>query len=175
MSTRINKIRILLIAAILAALSHTVSAQQTSGDVAAGFGIAYGFNIATDGELGLDLNAYYAITDGLRLGVDFIYYMLNDPQFQDPRFFEVNVNTSYHFFNREVLRMYVLLGMHYASFRYDRPVISPDSEESDSEYGLNIGAGIEFDYETIIIFIEPKLTIDGFDQPSITVGGRLPF
>jgi hypothetical protein len=175
MSTRLYKIRISLLTAFLLALSLTANAQQTSGDVAIGFGVAYGFDIVTDGELGVDLNAYYSITDGIRLGVDFIYYLLNDPQFQEPRFFEVNVNSSYHFVNREVLRMYVLLGMHYASFRYDRPVISPDSEESDSEIGFNMGWGIEFDYKTIILFIEPKLTIGGFDQPSITVGGRLPF
>ncbi len=175
MNITTNKVRILLIMGVVLGLTLTANAQKKSGDAAIGLGMAYGFDIATDGELGFNANAYYSLTDGIRVGADFIYYLLNDPQFQSPRFFEVNINSSYHFVNMEVLRIYVLVGMHYASFRYDRPVIASDSEESHNEFGLNIGGGVELDYETIILFLEPKLTIDGFDQFSITVGGRIPF
>ncbi|GEM_PF-1977611 len=164
---------LLLLLPLLLPLS--IQAQKNAGDTEVGLGVAYGFDIATDGELGINGSVYYSVTDRIRLGADAIYYLLNDPQFQKPSFFELNLNTGYHVVNQEVFRAYLLLGMHYASFRYERPVRAADSEESDNEIGLNIGGGIEFDHESIILFLEPKRSIGGFDQYSITVGGRIVF
>lgn len=168
--------RFLPILAAIMLLPLTVHAQKIAGDFEIGLGVAYGFDIAADGEMGMNANLYYSVTDEIRLGVDFIYYLLNDPQFQDPRFYELNLNANYHFVNQEVLRMYLLLGLHYASFSYETPVITAEASTiSDSEIGLNAGGGIELNFDSIILFAEPKLTVNGFDQLSVTVGGRFFF
>jgi hypothetical protein len=166
---------LILLGSLLLLLPLSGHAQKKTGEVEVGLGVAYGFEIATDGELGINGSVYYSVTDRIRLGADAIYYLLNDPQFQKPLFFELNLNTGYHIVNQEVFRVYLLLGMHYASFRYDRPVRAADSEESGNDIGLNIGGGIELDYESIILFLEPKRSVEGFDQFSITVGGRIVF
>jgi len=163
------------ILAVILMLPLNVSAQKVAGDSEIGFGLAYGFDIGADGEMGMNFNIYHSLTDGIQIGADFIYYLLNDPQFQDPRFMELNGNVKYHLVNQEVLRMYVLGGLHYASYRYNRPVTGVDSEESKNEFGLNTGGGVEFDLEGIILFAEPRLTLGGFDQYSITIGGRFIF
>lgn len=167
-------ILVVMISVILA-LPLAVDAQKRAGDSEIGLGLAYGFDVGADGEVGMNFNIYHSLTDGIQIGVDFIYYLLNDPQFQNPRFMEFNGNVKYHLVNQEMFRMYVLAGLHYASYRYNRPVTGPDSEESDYEFGLNTGGGLEFDLEGIILFVEPRLTVGGFDQYSITIGGRFIF
>lgn len=175
LSARIRPAAIMLLAVfVLVGLAQTSHAQKASGDAAFGIGMAYGFDIAESGQLGLNLNAHYALTGGLGLGLDFIYYLLNDPQYQSPRFFEVNINSTFYFVNGDLLRMYALAGVHYSSFRYDRPVTGQDTELSEDDFGFNIGAGIELDYDSVILYAEPKLSIGGFDQPSISIGGRFP-
>ncbi len=156
-------------------LPLSVNAQNMAGDSHIGLGLAYGFDVGADGEMGMNVNLYRSLTDNIRFGADFIYYLLNDPRFQNPRFIELNGNINYHLVNQEVFRIYLLAGVHFAGFRYDRPVTGPDSEESDYEFGLNTGGGLEFDLEGIILFAEPRLTIGGFDQYSITIGGRFIF
>ncbi len=165
---------LVMILSVILVLPLTVTAQKMAGDSEIGLGVAYGFDVGADGEMGMNVNLYRSLTDGIRIGADFIYYLLNDPQFQNPRFIELNGNANYHLVNQEMFRMYVLVGVHFASFRYNRPV-TVDSEESKNEFGLNAGGGIEFDLEGIILFAEPKLTVGGFDQYSITIGGRFIF
>ena len=150
----------------------TGQAQKLAGDFEIGLGVAYGFDIADDGELGMNINAYYSLTDEIRLGVDFTYYLVNDALFQDPRFYEFNFNANYHFVNQEVFRMYVLLGLHYFSESYETPA---QISMEDSGIGLNAGGGIELNFDSIILFAEPRITVNGFDQPSFTVGGRFFF
>ncbi len=167
--------RHLLILGVILVLPLSGHAQKKAGDSEIGLGVAYGFDVGADGEMGMNFNIYRSLTDGIRVGADLIYYLLNDPQFQNPTFFELNINANYHLVNQEMFRMYVLLGVHLASFRYNRPVTGADSEESINEFGLNAGGGVEFDLEGIILFAEPKLTVGGFDQYSITIGGRFIF
>lgn len=156
----------------LSLLPSISNGQKLAGDYEIGLGVAYGFDIAADGELGMNANVYYSVTDAIRLGVDFTYYLVNEPQFQDPRIYELNLNANYHLVNQEVLRLYALIGLHYASWQYSSPA---QEVESDSEIGLNAGGGLELNFDSIILFVEPRLTVNGFDQASITAGGRFFF
>ncbi len=173
MKTR--QIRRFLILGVILMLPLSGNAQKKAGDSEIGLGVAYGFDVGADGEMGMNVNLYRSLTDGIRIGADFIYYLLNDPQFQNPRFIELNGNANYHLVNQEMFRMYVLVGVHFAGYRYNRPVTGPDSEESKNEFGLNAGGGTEFDLEGIILFVESKRSFGGFDQYSITFGGRFIF
>ena len=156
-------------------LPPAVNAQKHAGDFEIGLGVAYGFETAEDGALGMNFNVYYSVIDEIRLGADFTYYLVNDVRFQDPRFYELNLNSNYHLINQEVFRLYVLLGLHYMSRSYLRPVTGSDAARSENEIGLNAGGGLELDYDSIILFAEPRITVNGYDQPSITLGGRFFF
>ena len=157
---------------LLFVIPPAASGQKLAGDYEIGLGVAYGFDISDDGELGMNANMYYSVTDEIRLGVDFTYYLVNDALFQDPRIYEFNLNANYHLINQEVFRMYALIGLHYASWNYKTPV---QITFSDSEIGLNAGGGLELNFDSIILFVEPRVTVNGFDQLSVTAGGRFFF
>lgn len=151
-------------------LPLTSSAQKLAGDYEIGLGVAYGFGLSEDGELGLNVNGYYSVTDEIRLGLDLTWY-LTDDDFDDP-FYELNLNSNYHIINQEVFRLYALLGLHYGAFVESE---NANSFESDSEFGLKAGGGLELNFDSIILFTEPTISVRGLDQFSLTIGGRLFF
>jgi len=106
--------------------------------------------------------------------VDFTYYLPGDDAFDEATFYEWNFNTNFHVINQEVLRLYTILGLHYASYDYELVSITNISR-SGSEIGLNLGGGLELNFDSIILFAEPKYSLNGFDQFSLTAGGRIFF
>lgn len=87
----------------------------------------------------------------------------------DYNFFEVNFNGNYYFFSQEVVSFYGLGGLNLARFSYD----GPGGDYNDTELGLNLGAGINFEIGKVVPFSELRFTIGDYDQ--LVLSGGLKF
>ncbi len=161
------------IPAIILLFSSVTQAQYRAGDIHVGLGVTYGLDIMDDGEPGINFNSYYSITDEIRLGADFTYYLVDQDWIESPSIYELNLNAQYFILNDDFFRLYASLGLHYASVSYD--IKGLGLSHSDSETGGRLGGGVELDFDSIIFFVEPAYTIGGFEQLAITAGGRIFF
>ena len=159
--------------ALVFALQSTAYAQ---GDISIGGGIAYGFDIE---EIGIQLGGTYSLNEDMRLGVDIIYWLIGDDSLMGESFsytfLEVNANFHYIFYNEDALMFYGIgtLGIHYADVSID--VMGFSGSESDTELGLGIGAGVEYDLGSVKLYAEPRFFLSGFDQFALSAGVRIPF
>ncbi len=162
---------LLTIAAAIFLAGTGVQAQSQTGDFLLGGGLGYHFDLDDD-EIGIVLDGVYSFQDDIRLGVNVFYYLIDDIEFMGETIsitaFDVNINGHYLFKNEEDMRLYGLAGIN--SFRLKE---SWEGEsESDDETGFNLGAGIEYDLTSIMLFGELKLTTgDVHDNNFLFHGG----
>ena len=165
-----KKITSLLFAALfICALSNLAIAQE-KGDISIGAGVAYGFDIE---DIGIQANGTYTLNENMRLGADVIYW-LTDTDFGDYTAFEVNANFHYLFYNENDLVLYGLgsLGIHYVSYSFS--MFGFSESVSDTELGLGIGAGLEYNLGAVKLYAEPRIFLSGLDQFVLSAGVRLP-
>ncbi len=154
--------------ALVMTMSINSNAQNTEGDIIVGGGLGYGFDIF-DGEIGLNLNGYYSITDDLRAGLDFFYYLDDVDDFSA---YELNVLANYFFVNDEDFGVYALGGLH----RFTTSVSGGGISVSGSSTGLMLGLGAEYNLDPVSIYAEPRYSlVSAWGQLSITAGVRYTF
>ncbi len=165
---------------LLTAISFNASAQTEfeEGQIAINAGITYGFDIE---ELGIRAGATYFINENMRVGGDLTYWLTDDhagSSFGQSYSYswtalEINGNFHYIFYNQDELLLYGIgaLGIHYSRVSMDIPGYGSESS-SDSELGLGIGGGVEYNIGGFSIFAEPKLFLSGFDQLKFNIGVR---
>ena len=88
-------------------------------------------------ETGLGVVAEFGIAQKFSLAPQFILYFPGD----NLSLFELNFNGNYYFVNQNSIEFYGLGGLNIARVSYN----GPGEDFSDSEIGLNIGAGINFE------------------------------
>ena len=153
----------LLTSAFILFLSFGIHTAATA-QISVGGGLAYGENIE---EIGLKLDGIYVINEEFRAGADIIYYFTED----GITFWELNLNGNYLFVEEEDLVVYALGGLNYARQSFD---IDGMNNPSNSEIGLNIGAGLEYDLDFAKLTPEIKYALSDFDQLVFSVGLRFP-
>lgn len=160
-----------LFATILLSLFTQFAVAQEEGDIAVGAGIAYGFDVE---EIGIQVNGYYTLNENMRVGADFIYWLTDDDPV-DLTAWELNGNFHYLFYNENSLVLYGLgsLGYHYVET--SNSFLGETISESDSEIGLGVGAGLEYNLESVKLYAEPRLFLTGLDQFAFSAGLRIPF
>lgn len=177
-------IPLILIGVCLLTVSNA-SAQVTPGgtgspayDIKAGGGFAYGSEIE---KLGLQLNGYYRLpaNEQIFVGADFTYYF---PETETAfgveekiTWIEININGQYHFLQEEELGVYGLGGLNYTSLSFSVEADGFDSSASESEIGLNIGGGVEYNLDFGLVYGELKFVISDADQLVFGAGVRIPF
>lgn len=151
-------------------LSNTnLFAQDEAGDILLGGGLAYGTEVES---LGIQLGGNYRIDEQFRGAVDLIYYFPNEDDFGgDFTWFEINANGHYIFTEEDALLAYGLAGLNFASFSYD---LGQFGKVSDTEVGLNIGAGIEYNLDFAFLYGELKYALSSADQLVLSAGLRFP-
>lgn len=164
----------------LAFLSSTNLYAQEVGDISIGGGLAYGTDLE---NLGIQASGTYILNEDMRLGADIIYWLMGSDDFGGGyelsyTFLEINANYNYIFYNENDMIIYALgtLGIHYGKVNYD----GPDSEffgsvdSSETELGLGVGAGLEYNLGSVKLYAEPRIFLSGFDQFSLAAGVRVP-
>lgn len=139
---------------------HSAATAQKS----LGAGLAYGAEIE---EIGLKVDGVYTINEDFRAAADFIYYFTED----NLTFWEFNLNGHYLFLTEEELMVYGLAGINYAKQSID---FDGMEDFSNSEAGLNIGVGLEYDLGFAKFSPELKYAISDLDQLVISAGLRFP-
>ncbi|MDI6401531.1 outer membrane beta-barrel protein [Balneolaceae bacterium ANBcel3] len=154
---------------ILLVLPVSLFGQKMAGDYEPGLGVTYGLDM---GDPGITGSLYYSFADEIRVGGDVTYFFASaDEGTKNPKAFELNFNAHYHLMNQEVLRFYLLAGVQFAYIGY---MVEADGQNvSESETGINLGGGVEWDLDGLTLFLEPKYTLGGFDQAVITFGARI--
>lgn len=129
-------------------------------------GVAYGSDAEIGVAAGYQLPFAVDAVEGLSFGVDGIFYI---PRTEGPSgaevettAFEVNGNAHYPLTGN----VYGLAGLQYAYVSADVTAFGVSVSASDSQLGLNAGAGISMGR----LFGEAKYTVGGFEQLALTVG-----
>ncbi len=152
----------LLTSAFVLVLAFGIHSTATA-QISVGGGLGYGTNIEA---LGLKVDGVYTINEDFRAGADIIYYFEDS----DVTFWELNLNGNYIFTQDESMIIYGLAGINYA-----RQSVSTEwGSWSNSEVGLNIGAGLEYDLGFATIAPEIKYALSSLDQLVISAGLRFP-
>lgn len=159
---------------LLIATSSAVAAQELvtrEGDFTAGGGFSFGTNVSYTGgsESGITLQGYYGITDEIRAGAGFTFYLIGEDNISASEF---NIDGHYIFTNEDGLVLYGLAGLNFSRVSVDTGGFGSISV---SDTGLNLGGGVEYSLGEVFLFGEPKLTVGGFDQFNLTGGIRLRF
>lgn len=155
-------------------LSNTnLYAQGEAGDISIGGGLGYGTEIES---LGIQAGGVYVINEEFRGAVDLIYYFPNDEFGYDFTWFEINANAHYLFVTEDDLIAYALGGLNIATLKFDYPdnQFFGGGSVSESEVGLNIGAGLEYDVDFAKLYAELKYALSSADQLVISAGLRFP-
>ena len=141
-----------------------------------GGGLVYGTEISS---LGIQASGNYAIlgNDGLRLAADLTFFFPDEETVLgvevDQSYFTINLNGNYIFHSEDGLKAYALGGLNIGILSSEASGGGFSSSETNSEVGINLGAGVEYKLAFAILYGEAKFVISEFDQ--FVIGGGLRF
>lgn len=163
---------------------NSAEAQTEEGDIKLGVGLAFGSGVGfagLDNDLGIRVDGYYAVTPEIRAGADFTFYFPKSEGDVDLTVWELNFNGNYIFLDEDGLLVYALAGINITGISIDVPSVNTGfgtfgGSSSDSEFGLNLGGGLEYALDFADLFAEAKLGNLGgnADQFALGVGLRFP-
>lgn len=129
--------------------------------------IQVGPGLAFADDLGLSVDGYYGITSEIRAGAKFTYYFVEDFGGISVNFSTLDINGNYFFYQKNEIRAYGIAGLNLA--------FSSVGNASDSELGLNIGAGGEYAMDFGNIFAELTFSGLGGNADNIVLGAGVRF
>jgi hypothetical protein len=162
---------LILTVLLLAGTPSEANAQNIvtqQGDITAGAGLTLTTGVGTggSGEIGINGNGFYAITDEIRAGLGVSIF------FGDFAPTQINIDGHYLFKNEDNLVLYGLAGLGYWRWSFTFPFVGTVTTTTT---GLNLGAGVEYVMNGFILFGEAKLVTIGGTPFNITGGVRLRF
>lgn len=114
------------------------SAFAQQGKQAIGGNLSYGTEIES---VGLGVKYQYHITDQIRIEPSMDYFFKNDGL----SMFDINANVHYLFPVASNVRLYPLAGFTYTNWHLDLGKVGDyNVSGSDGKFGVNLGAGAEF-------------------------------
>lgn len=175
--------------------TETINAQNAQGDFSLGAGLVFGtgvfegeFGDELNNDLGIQVNGYYSVTPEIRIGGDFTYYFPQEFSESGQGFSytmeagvsEININGHYLFVNEADLVVYALAGINITRVSieerdFDEFFGDESFSASESETGLNLGAGLEYNLNFANFYAEVKLANLGGDADQFVLGAGLRF
>lgn len=174
-----KKLTTILFACFLSVVMvNTADAQiEIGGGLVLGTG-AYGDGAGdVNNDLGIKVEGRYDITDQIAAGADFTFFFPKDESGVEFKISTLNLNGFYDFLNEEDYALYGLAGLNFAFWEITIPSVGgffSGGSVSDTEVGLNIGAGGEYKLDFGNLFGEVKYVISDLDQLVLAVGVRIP-
>lgn len=153
-------IRIFFIIAVIG----FISTQNSFAQKRVGGGFSWGSEVD---DIGININAEIFFKDKIAISPKFTYYFTGS----NTTFWELNGDLHYYFQGGNT-GVYGIGGVNISHSAVDIPFLG--ISVSDTEFGLNIGAGYSIGLDgPIIPFGELKYIISNFDQLVITAGIRI--
>ncbi len=154
----------------------SVVAFAQKGEKAVGVNLSYGTEIS---NLGIGVKGQYGLTDAIRLEAGFDYFLEKD----GAKLWDINVNAHYLFPIAEKIKVYPLAGLTYANCSvgevivYDELGRESTTSSSDGKFGVNLGAGAQYDVnEKWAVNFEAKYQlISDFNQAVFGLGVSYKF
>lgn len=153
---------------LIVAYSTTSQAQ----DVDLGAGLIYGSEIE---NVGLQARADVGLSDSWRLAPAFNFFFPKEIGNVDFTWFAINLDANYIIpVESDVVSLYGIGGLNIAFLTVDDPVVDFD-DDTNTELGLNLGIGAEFNIESSVTpFFELKYVIGDADQAVLAAGVKFP-
>ena len=115
-------------------------------------------------ETGLGVVAEFGVAQKVSIAPQLIFYFPGN----DVSLFELNLNGNYYFFNQDVFELYGMGGLNFTRVGYED---FNGENQSDSEIGLNLGIGTNFQLgKKFVPFAEFRFTIGEYDQAALALG-----
>lgn len=162
----LSKYTLLTVILVFITGSSEILAQE--GTITVGPGLAYGSEVE---NLGIKVDGYYTINEEFRAGLDLLYYFPDSEGGVDVNYFGFNINGHYVFYNEEEITAYGLAGINVLRVKAE----FNGNSNTDSEAGLNLGAGIEYAQDFGDLFGELKLAGLGGDLDQFVIGAGVRF
>lgn len=165
----------ILVLSTLFILTASTGFAQT-GDIKIGGGLIFGSGVTgidpVDNDLGIKLDGIYTINEDFRAGANLGFYFPHEQNGFEQTVWELNFNGNYLFYSEEELLLYGLGGINITSISFDQSNQGYSASGSDSEFGLNIGGGLEYGVGFGDLFAELKYVISDADQLAVGAGVR---
>lgn len=166
MKKYLSKYALIAIVAVLAIGTSNLSAQE--GNIVVGPGLVYGSEVE---NLGIKVDGYYTINEQFRAGLDLVFYLPDSEGNVDVNYFGFNINGNYIFYSEDELMAYALAGINILRVKVE----GGGGSATDSETGLNLGAGIEYAQSFGSLFGELRLAGLGGDADQFVIGAGVRF
>lgn len=141
------------------ALAFIVCMMAAVDSSAQKIGVMLGYGTEVE-ELGIGINGEFNINDKVSISPSFIYWFPEDPI----SWWEFNVNVNYYFTKAGSADFYGLAGINLFGYNIE-------DGDGQSEVGLNLGAGANFDIgKSWQPFTELKFVIGDADQLGLFFG-----
>lgn len=157
--------KVIKITGIVFSLILFYSVNSYAQDVKVGAEVGYGTQIES---IGIGAGAVLGFTEKIRGAADLEIFFPDSPNGVDNSFWELNANVHYMFFNKANADIYGLAGLNYAT----QKVSYGGYSASNSEAGLNLGAGAEIGMGFGALFAEAKYAVSNYDQFDLNAGIR---
>jgi len=148
----------------------TICLVLSHAQIELGGGLAFGTEIE---NLGIQARGRISLDENFKIVPNLTYFFTDDNELFDTNYFSIDGDVHY-VFDLESVELYPLAGINIGIVRveYDGPGSSNiDSDDSDTELGLNIGGGALYQInDQLTGFGELKFVISDFDQAVITAG-----
>lgn len=167
---------IFLFLGLFIGIQSNAFAQEKQIKVGAGLVLssgAIGFD-EIDNDIGLRVEGLYPVNDKARITGDFTFFFPKSAGDLDATVFTINFNGNYWLYEKDELSVYGLGGINIAVISLDFPGSNNtpfgDFDDSSTEFGLNLGAGIEYDLDFGDLFGELKFAGVGGDADQLVFG-----
>ncbi|MCA6078852.1 outer membrane beta-barrel protein [Fulvivirga sedimenti] len=155
--------RILLTVAVVLSLALAGQAQTRLGA-----GLAWGSEVD---DLGLGINGEFFVKNNISISPGFIFYFEDNGGFQDRDWWELNINGNFYFATEGVVDFYGIGGINLTT----RSIKSQGERDGDTELGINLGIGANFNTNGAILpYTELKYIAGNYDQAVLFFGIKFP-
>jgi outer membrane immunogenic protein len=142
------------------ALAFIICMMATVDSSAQKIGVMLGYGTEVE-DLGIGVNGEFNINDKVSISPSFVYWFV-----ENASVWEFNANVNYYFTKAGSADFYGLAGINMFSAKAD-----VEGAERNSEVGLNLGAGANFNIgKNWEPFTELKFVIGDFDQLGLFFG-----
>ena len=119
-------------------------------------------------EVGVGGIGEFRVANRVSISPQILFFLPEDRGNRNDRFFELNGNVNYYFYNKEIFEFYGLGGLNYTRLHRE---YDDGRDDYHSELGLNLGGGINFEVaRTFVPFSEVRVTLGDFEQLVISGG-----
>lgn len=157
---------------LLLALFSLVCYASSVAQVRVGGMLGFGSEVE---QWGLGVNAEFFLNDKMAIAPNLLFYFPEKAGGVKYSYWELNGNFHYYFLAEDPVSVYGLGGLNLMTIRIksDDPAFS-GYDNSNSEIGINLGLGVNFNVGSVLPFAELKYVVGDADQAVLLLGVKFP-